>query len=449
MRPEPPLRALLLLTVLGLGVRLAFLALEPPTRLVADERTWVNWGTASPEGIASPEVRFHPFRSAMVFHPPLYPYAIAVVHTLFGSLTALKVMQAVFGALLVPAVGLAGHVAFGPFVARAAALAAAVYPELVWYSVHFWSEPLFLAVLWWAFAVALLADGKESTRLAVGAGVLWGLAALARETALYFVPVLALWMAWRRPGGLRRGVLLCVAGAAVVVPWTYRNWRVFDAFVPVSTMGGLNLWQGNGRMTRDEVYARYEAVQGQIEQYRHARRMGMEAIWRRQPGWIVEKVTEQMPHFWEVDSMATLHVQRGAYGEVSPGAARAAAAAIVLPYLVTLAGLVAAVAFVTPDRRVVVFLLFGGYYLSLHVITYGFSRFRMPLLPIFFMLGAAALQAWRERRPSVPTTRLALAGGLALLLAIWLAPSVRRNLAHPVYGFVPPGTAPPVDDARP
>ena len=36
---------------------------------------------------------------------------------------------------------------------------------------------------------------------AVGAGLLFGLAILTRETVLYFLPFAALWLAWRRPGG--------------------------------------------------------------------------------------------------------------------------------------------------------------------------------------------------------------------------------------------------------
>jgi len=52
-----------------------------------------------------------------------------------------------------------------------------------------------------------------------------------------------------------------------VAPWTYRNWVVFEAFVPVSTAGGLNLYQGNAPLSRQQVYDEYEAIHGRIEQY--------------------------------------------------------------------------------------------------------------------------------------------------------------------------------------
>ena len=67
-----------------------------------------------------------------------------------------------------------------------AAALAAFYPELVWYSVHYWSEPVFLALLWWAIEGVMAADARRSLGRAVLAGILWGLAILTRETALYF-----------------------------------------------------------------------------------------------------------------------------------------------------------------------------------------------------------------------------------------------------------------------
>ena len=78
---------LLLLFALGLGVRVAFVALEPATSPVADETMWLTWGT---EVLPSPEVGFSPERLRFVFHPPLYLYFIGVVQAVFGSLEAVK-----------------------------------------------------------------------------------------------------------------------------------------------------------------------------------------------------------------------------------------------------------------------------------------------------------------------------------------------------------------------
>src|SRR5207245_1750453 len=102
-----------------------------------------------------------------------------------------------------------------------------------------------------------------------------------------------------RPRGLARAATFLALAIGVVAPWTCRNWRVYDAFVPVSTAGALNLWQGNATISREEVYEQYRAVRGRIEKYRLARQKGLEAIWARQPAWFFEKLRQEMPNFWE------------------------------------------------------------------------------------------------------------------------------------------------------
>ncbi|HEY3120177.1 MAG TPA: hypothetical protein VGL15_06105 [Vicinamibacteria bacterium] len=427
-RATPPL----LLFAAGLLVRLAFLALEPRSPLVADETTWTGWGI---DNIASARVAFSPLRTRMIFHPPLFPYLLGLTWTAFGSWTAVKVVQAVAGAALVPAVAMAGAWAGGPRAAVLAGAAAAFYPELIWYSVHLWSEPLFMALLWWALERTLAADARGGVGRAVGAGVLWGLASLARETALYFAPLAALWLAARRPRAPRQGAALLLATVLTVAPWTLRNWIVFRAFIPVSTMGGLNLWQGNGGLTRDELYARYKAVHGRIEQYHYAREEGLEAIARRQPRWLLDKIVNEMPRFWSADSFALNHIRRGVYGsgEVSPVAAAAAAVLIIGPHLVVLALFVLGLAWTPFDRARVLLLTFVVYYTLLHVVTYGYSRFRLPLLPALLVIAAQAMVAWRDRArlPAARGRRLmAAAVGVALALAV--APSLRHQLAGAV-----------------
>ncbi len=420
-------RALRFLTLAALVARLLFLALEPETRPTGDERTWVGWGTQSPAGVASPEVRFSPLRTGVLFYPPLYPYFIGAVFALFGALDAVRLVQALLGALLVPVLGSVGARVLGPRAGTRVAALGAFYPDLIWFSVHFWSETLFLVLLWWAFEKLLHADQARSARQAVAAGALWGLAILTRETTLYFTPVAALWLAWRAPAGERRpaparGALFLLTALLTVLPWTWRNWIVYDAFVPVSTAGGLNLWQGNAPLSRQEVYDRYQAVTGLVAQYRHAQRMGLEAIAARQPTWIFEKLRDELPLFLEADSLALVHARRGAYGDVSRGATVAAAALVLTPYLVLLLAFVVGCARQPLDRRVLLLLAFLAYYALIHVATHGFARYRLPALPVLFVLAVSGLMAW-PRRPG--RARLAAATVLALLLAACVAPSLR------------------------
>jgi len=414
--------ALLVLTGAALVVRLAFLFLEPSTRPVADETTWTGWAV---ENLASARVSFSPFRNRMIFYPPLYPYFLAVPYALAGSLKAAKILQMVVSALLVPAVGRVGSLVFGPRAGVAAATLTAFYPDLVWFSAHFWSETLFLCLLWWAFASLLASEALAKSRQAALAGLFWGLAILSRETILYFSPLAALWLLLsRRPGAWLRSSFFLGVALLVVGPWTYRNWVVYHAFVPVSTSGGLNLWQGNARLSREEVYSEYKAVHGRVEQYRHARRKGLEAIIQRQPTWLFEKLVKEMPNFWEADSLVLDHIRIGGYGEVSTWAFAITATVVLAPYLIVLALFVRGLTNLSWERPLRLLLGFLAYYNLIHVVTHGFARYRLPVMPVLFVIAGSALAS---RREAIPARRKILAWGLALFMCLCLLPSLRHE----------------------
>lgn len=433
-------RLLLILTAAGLVTRAAFLLAEPATSPVADERTWIEWA----RNLSSDKVGFSPFRTKLVFYPPLYHYFIAGVETALGTLAAVRWAQVLIGSLLVPAVGRVGALAFGEPAGLAAAAVTAFYPDLVWFSAHYWSETLFLVLLWWAIERLLAADreGKRRIGSALTAGLLWGLAILTRETILYFTPLPGLWLLWRGPRGAGfRAAVFVLAAFAVVAPWTWRNWVVYRGFIPVSTAGGLNLFQGNAPLARQQVYNRYRSVQGRLEQYQYARRMGIQAILERQPWWLLEKLRDEMPLFWEADSLALVHIKRGAYGGgIAPSWAAAAALAVLVPYIGVLALAVTGLAAFPVTRPRLLLLLFLVYYVAIHVATHGFARYRLPVMPVLFVLAGAAWAALRRRElPRFHGRTAALAAALASVLVLCLIPSFRRNLGHPAFGFADSG----------
>ena len=450
MAREETSRALPALAVAALVLRVAFILLEPGSKLAGDEWTWYRWALSPPGGLASENVRFSPFKTNMIFEPPLYPYFIAVLHEAVGGepetrRTAVKLGQAVMGALLVLAVGRVGTAAFGARVGALAAAFAAFYPELVWFSAHFWSETLFLALLWWAMERLLASELSLGYGRVVAAGLLWGLACLTRETVLYFIPFAALWLAWGRPLRWRRGAAFAAAAILTIAPWTARNWIVFHAFIPVGTAGGQNLFQANAGIDRDVTYEMVKAVKGRdrrevaVLQYHYARRMGIEAILARQPLWVFEKLYEQMPNFWEVDSLALVHVKRGSdrptdgYGPVSVRAAWAVALVVLLPYLALLAAFVAGLRSVAWTRTSALLLGFLLFYNALHIVAHGFARYRMPVLPVLFLIAAWALAAPSSARV-FSRGRSWLAVAVALVLAVSIVPSIRKDLAHPALG---------------
>jgi 4-amino-4-deoxy-L-arabinose transferase-like glycosyltransferase len=413
----------------GVAARLAFIGLEPATSPIADETMWLM----SLKRI--PAAHFSPFSNFPIFNPPLYPYFLAATNAVFGSLVAIKVVQALLGSMLIPAVYRVADRAFGSRTAVAAACFAAFYPELIWYSAHFWCETLFLSILWWAIERLMAAEETSSIRTAAIAGLLFGLAVLTRETILYLVPLGAVWLAWPRPA--KRPALaltLLAATFAVVAPWTARNWIQFGAFIPVSTGGGLNLYQGNAEIPRSEVYNEYYEKEGKVEQYQWARMAGIRAILKRQPGWIFEKIRDEGPRLAELDSLALIHLRRRAYDEPSCGVYRGATVILVLPWILIALGTVVALARAPVNRNTVFLVGLLLAYLLLHIATHGFSRYRLPVAPIF-MIFAAAPAVLDARTGAAPGRRLLL-GTLVVALSLLWAPSALDQLGH--LGFAAP-----------
>jgi hypothetical protein len=429
--PRPGVdRALVLLTLLAFAVRAVYLLLEPRCSLTGDESSWIALGIHE---LGRPHRGLSPLRNTFVFYPPVYPYFIAVLHRAFGTLAAVQWAQAAVGALLVPAVGRAGTLAFSRRTGRLAAVFVALYPELVWFSVHFWSETIFLVFLWWAIERTLRADAVRSTWAAAGAGVLFGLAALTRELAMYLAPLAALWLlrprrgewrpssrGWRRAGALVLGLVLTIA------PWTIRNALVFHAFVPVSTMGNLNLWQGNTTVSHLQIYEALAKRGGPLEQDRYCRRMAWETIRERQPLWILEKLGEQMPEFWKAGSEVLDHlVGRGACGPLSDATLVGLEVLLVGPYLVVLFLFLLALVRVPMTAGGGLLLVLLAAYNLAHVVAYATTRFRLPVMPVVFIFAAAVLVGWREGtlRP-LRGWRRGLFVGLVLLTLALLAPGL-------------------------
>jgi hypothetical protein len=444
---------LLGLFLAALVVRGAFVVLEPPAQRVGDEGMWKAMGRE----LASPEVGFSPLRSRLVSHPPLYPYMIGGLLALFHDPAAIKWAQALLGALLVPAVFLLGNAGYGRRVGLLAAAFAAFDPVLVWQSTHLWAEVLFLALLWWAFERLARADAVGSSGAAAVAGLCWGLAILARETVFYFAPLVALWLAWPRragtaaldtvgsgpsvgkpvglSGGLRRAAVFLLTCALVVAPWAWRNKQLFGFALPLATRGTLNLWKGNTALPWADVHARYWLFGSEQEKHRRAGEEAWREIRAQQPWWVFKKTIREIPALWGVNNLVIIHLQNGAYGRLPTAANWIVSAVTIVPYVALLALAVWGLAATRAERVPILLVGFLLVYTALHVVVFGFPRFRLPVMPVVFLLAA---DGWRRLRegPPLGAWRRLVAGALALVLGATVVQSLVETLQHPIFGLV-------------
>ncbi|MHC4713278.1 MAG: glycosyltransferase family 39 protein [Planctomycetota bacterium] len=182
---------------------------------------------------------------------PLYPYAfLPAVYGLTGAhIFATTIIQAVVDSVTVLLIYLLALRLYDRRVAVYAGLIAAVYAPFIVYQQQILGEFL-LGLLVAAFFLVMLGyEGRMSPGRAAAAGVLFGLGILAKPTFVVFAPLAVLWMlkrSGRRPkDSLLPAAVVFALALAVVLPFSYRNWRATGGFHLVRGNSGKMLYMGN------------------------------------------------------------------------------------------------------------------------------------------------------------------------------------------------------------
>lgn len=208
---------------------------------------------ASGHGFSNP---FQTPTGPTAWEPPLYPYLTAGVFRLFGiysyaSAFVLLTINSFFSALTAIPIYLIGKRTFGYTVALWSAWMWAVLPFTMYWSTKWvWETSLSALLLAAIFMLALKLQQADGGRLWAAFGALWGVAALSNPSLLSFLPVSLGWI-WHRRLKARRSWLpqtfiALLVFAALVTPWTTRNYRVFGKFILIRDNLGSELRLGNG-----------------------------------------------------------------------------------------------------------------------------------------------------------------------------------------------------------
>jgi tetratricopeptide (TPR) repeat protein len=175
------------------------------------------------------------------YQAPLYPWALWTWLRVCGE--RYQLLYLAQQALVVAAALLAAR-AVRPAAGRPAAAAAAALLLLYAPTTYFPSRPLAEALALFLLLAALACVVAPGSRAAAAAGLLAGLAALARANLLLLPP---LWVGLELYAGRARRALVLLAGVLVVVaPVTLRNRAVSGHWVPVAANAGLTAFHGNG-----------------------------------------------------------------------------------------------------------------------------------------------------------------------------------------------------------
>ena len=423
-------RFFLALVVASLVCKLGLAVLAAGTEPVLDEKAFLGHAERLTAGTAWDNN----------FRPPLYVAFLSGVLTTGGSADTARLVQALLATLCLIPVYALGRGIGGRGTARIAAGIVAFDPVLTGFSHLLWSETLYLALLLPGMLLLVSDPAAERSGRWLGAGLLLGLASLARPQLLTFAPLLVVWAAWNRTGNRRwiRGALFLTLGwALVVLPWSARNLHATGAFILVDTNGPYNVAVGADPGARfvdkdDAWNVRWAGLEGEAYVPAAARdpaaaqRAALEQARARvqaEPGAFALKSLWEAAHIFTLDDFIGRHLRNRWYGDAAPGWLTRAWPIVAAPFtaFLLLAGLVGLIAQPSsPYRRLATLavlhtvLLFG--------LTYSLSRYTLPLRPLLAVAAAwlvSCAPAARERLAG--DRRRALAAGLVglALLAAW------------------------------
>lgn len=344
----------------------------------------------------------------------LYQIFLAAIYWIFGPhALAARLIQALICSLLpLQVYGLTRRLLRRPLawddrraatVALVAAAITAGYAYFVYYSATLMTEGLYLVTVVWSLSATLDVAEASSARHWALWGLAVSLASLLRQVFMPLAALLFLYAVWQARRRVRVGhvALAAAVAAALILPWTVRNYLVFDRFLLLNSQAGQVLWNANhpDLGTDWEAAAMFpipEDLQGANEVDLSNELMGR----------AVQNITADPGRFLRL-SLSRLGTwlifwpmaESSLYSNI----ARPLSFGICLPFM--LGGLVLSL---RQWRRWLLLYLFILPYTFLHVISWVQIRYRMPVdvaLVPFAALAAVTLVSWvtakREKRVTV------------------------------------------------
>jgi hypothetical protein len=232
-----------------------------------------------------------------------------------------------------------------------------------------------------------------------------GLAAYVKSEPLALTPALlfAIWRLDPRPGAFaRRGLALLGVAAALIAPWTLRNYLTFDRFIPTSASGGVVVQLANQPGAsggqdfhlQRELQRRYQGA-NQAETTINRNDVGWGEAWRfarESPGELRSIVARKLrlTYLGDVQALRTIRGPGRENPHLTPEIFRGLARVANAWWWGALALAAIGVTTFRSWPRGAGALLFGPLLTlaTLHAVFLGGQRFHVPEIPLYALLAA-------------------------------------------------------------
>jgi 4-amino-4-deoxy-L-arabinose transferase-like glycosyltransferase len=396
------------------------------TRVLGDERDYYLR--------AIPLAREGTFDDGWIIRPPLYVLFLAAIFRVAGpDVHVVKLAHALLEVGSVYLIYRIGKRHLSEQAGLIAAAIAAAYPMKIALSASLWSETFYSVLFLYALLLALR---PPSGWRSIGLGVLLGLLALTRSIASGLLPLLFFWQWWRDrhlKAVFYQYLVMGLVMAAVIAPWTIRNWVTYGAFIPIDLTGPETLWRYNQvELSEEEARQHFMQIEGQAERQRFLTRNALRAI-TENPRAFLLRSGDRLAELWGWESFIVRWMANSRYGVVSWAAILRVGWLLWSTYwLVIFSALLGFSGLWVKQRPLALLaLLLILYYTALHAVSHSQTRHRAPFLPLLFLAAAWGWTdvgtIWRDlKRPAI----VLLVGGVVAFagLRAYHYPLVQQRL---------------------
>jgi 4-amino-4-deoxy-L-arabinose transferase-like glycosyltransferase len=257
----------------------------------------------------------------------------------------------------------------------------------IWYTTL---SGLLAALLLWA---TLAVRDMKNPIAWTGCGLLWGALLMTHPSFLVWMPVALLWLVWARRESKRLtlAALTCFTAVLCCVPWTIRNFAVFQHVLPLRSNFGLELWRYNHDglpLHPNQAGSEHDAFLS-LGEYAYTQEKKREAlIWiQTHPGAFMLATAQRVMSFWlgAAHPLRRLTHQSEWFFKVKA-----------LFILVFLGMVLRGLTIIRRKRREYFWLLasFPAIFPLVYYITVTSDFHRFPIDPILAIIAAFAVNAW-------------------------------------------------------
>ncbi|MDP9237769.1 MAG: glycosyltransferase family 39 protein [Chloroflexota bacterium] len=343
-----------------------------------------------------------------VLWPPGYSLTLGVVFKLFGaSLTAGKVLNVVYGTLMIPLVFLLARRLFNGTVALVATALFAVYPANIFWSSVLYSDTVFTLPFLMATVLLVYAGPRPARLQALAFGLALGYATIIRPPAIVVLGAAATyWLMRAEPkSAVLKPVAIALAGVCLwVVPVAVWNSVRTDKLTLLSENLAYNLRIGHapystGRYTLpSDLWAASDPNTGALPSDSLAIRRSIDFAVHH-PIDEVRLSVKKVFFLYTTDSDAIIWastVNRTPIWGSATTSQHLMDLADVVAYLALILAFVAVpLTFSLRDERLVLWLILA-FWTAAHIVFFGEPRYHLPVLPIILTMSAVAIvEGWR------------------------------------------------------